>query len=172
MLFRSGGRVSIAAGGTVSVRYQNGVPHRPPGEISRITTNANGELVLHYQTNPAPSSGPILERQAQKALPAPKGPFADHHLFPRQYKEFFKARNIDIDEYAVTLEQNLMHLKGVHGKGNMGQMPGKWNKNWGEFIIKNPDATPMDVYQQLGKMMDDYNLSGLPIHPYRHPLEF
>jgi len=54
----------------------------------------------------------------------------------------------------------------VHGKGNMGQMPGKWNDIWEAWIDANPRATAEDIYRQAGKMMDDFGLSGLEIHPY------
>ena len=98
-----------------------------------------------------------------KALPPAK--LADHHLLPRQFKEFFKQRGIDIDQHTVTLGQT-NHLRGVHGKGQ-GEMPGGWNKQWQSFIDKNPNASAKDVYQQLGRMMDDFKLNDAKIHPYR-----
>ena len=39
-------------------------------------------------------------------------------------------------------------------------------KNGMSFIDNNPSATAKDVFQLAGKMMDDYGLSGLRIHPY------
>ncbi|WP_230353967.1 RHS repeat-associated core domain-containing protein [Lelliottia sp. WAP21] len=98
-----------------------------------------------------------------KALPAPK--LMDHHIFPQQFKSFFKARGINIHEHTITIGET-NHLKGLHGKG-LGNMPGKWNKRWEDFIDKNPNATAKDIYQYAGKLMDEYGLSGLDIHPYR-----
>ena len=46
-------------------------------------------------------------------------------------------------------------------------MPGRWNQRWKDFIDANPNATTKEVYQHLGKMMDDYGLSGLPMGPFR-----
>ncbi|MEF9406847.1 MULTISPECIES: DUF2380 domain-containing protein [Ralstonia solanacearum species complex] len=89
----------------------------------------------------------------------------DHHLMPRQFKDFFAKRGIDIDAHTVTLG-DVSHLKGVHGNG-VGNMPGKWNQQWADWIERNPNATASDIYRQLGSMMDRYNLSSLPIHPYR-----
>ena len=37
---------------------------------------------------------------------------------------------------------------------------------WMNYIDSNPYATAKDIYQFAGKMMDDYGLSGLQIHPY------
>ncbi len=89
----------------------------------------------------------------------------DHHLMPRQFKDFFAKRGIDIDAHTVTLG-DVSHLKGVHGNG-IGNMPGKWNQQWADWISRNPNATASDIYRQLGSMMDRYNLNGLTIHPYR-----
>ena len=88
-----------------------------------------------------------------------------HHLMPRQFKEFFGERGIDIDAHAISLGEK-SHLTGVHGKG-LGNMPGGWNKEWAGWISKNPNASAKDVYQQLGTMMDRYKINDLPIHPYK-----
>jgi hypothetical protein len=88
----------------------------------------------------------------------------DHHLMPRQFEDFFAARGIDIDEHTVTVS-SLSHLRGLHG-GGLGNMPGRWNQQWADWINNNPNATAADIYQQLGLMMSRYNINGLPIHPY------
>jgi len=69
---------------------------------------------------------------------------------------------IDVDQYTVTVSNGKggMHMNSIHGKGH-------WNQKWMEFIDNNPNATTKDVYQFAGKMMDDYGLSGLNIHPYK-----
>jgi RHS repeat-associated protein len=96
------------------------------------------------------------------ALPAPN--LQDHHIFPRQYEDYFNARGIDIDDYTVTVGQT-QHLQGIHGNG-LGNLPGGWNSQWGEFIANNPNASAPQVYQQAGKMMDQYGLNDLPMHRY------
>jgi RHS repeat-associated protein len=97
------------------------------------------------------------------ALPAPN--LQDHHIFPQQFEEFFSQRGIDIHAHTVTVGET-MHLQGIHGSG-LGDMPGRWNSQWLSFITQNPNATAQQVYQQAGRMMDQYGLSSLPIHPYR-----
>lgn len=84
---------------------------------------------------------------------------------PRQFKKYFQDRGIDIDQHTVTLGEKT-HLKGVHGKG-LGNMPGSWKKTWQQFIDNNPNASTKDVYQQLGKMMDEFGLNSSRIHPYK-----
>jgi RHS repeat-associated protein len=103
---------------------------------------------------------------AAKGVPQLAAPVMhQHHLMPRQFKEFFGKRGIDIDAHVVSLGEK-SHLTGVHGKG-LGNMPGGWNKEWAGWISKNPNASAKDVYQQLGTMMDRYKINDLPIHPYK-----
>ncbi|SEK17388.1 RHS repeat-associated core domain-containing protein [Variovorax sp. OK212] len=96
-------------------------------------------------------------------LPAPRQ-MMDHHLMSQQFRKFFASRGINIDDHTVSIG-DLSHLKGLHGRG-LGNMPGRWNQTWRDWIDRNPNATDADVYRQLGRMMDDYNLQGIPIHPY------
>lgn len=88
-----------------------------------------------------------------------------HHLLPQKFRDFFGARGINVDKFTVELSQG-QHLQGVHGRGDL-LTPGRWNQRWGEFIEANPSATAKEIYQHLGRMMDDYGLSNLPIVPYR-----
>ena len=93
---------------------------------------------------------------------------ADHHLFPRQFQKFFKSNGVNIDDFTVTVDHNVTHLKGIHGKGNLGQMPGKWNKAWADFIRNNPNASQKQIFQQAGKMMDEFGIGHLPIHKFKN----
>lgn len=99
-----------------------------------------------------------------KMLPGP-GKLMDHHLFPQQFKEKFKAAGIDIHDFTVTLGEGT-HLKGVHGKG-LGQLPGKWNKQWEDFFDANPNARKAEIFRQLHRMKEEFQLKGLPVHRYR-----
>jgi hypothetical protein len=90
------------------------------------------------------------------------GPTAwhEHHIFPQQFRSWFAAAGIDIDAYVVDVP-NGMHLSAVHGSGG-GYLPGGWNGVWRNFIEANPNATAQQIYQQAGKMMDDFELNDLP----------
>jgi hypothetical protein len=87
-----------------------------------------------------------------------------HHIFPRQFEDFFAKRGVEIDDFTVPLTRG-QHLKAVHGTGDT-LSPGRWNQVWEEFIRANPNATAKDIYQQAGRMMDEFGLSGQPIAPY------
>jgi RHS repeat-associated protein len=88
----------------------------------------------------------------------------NHHLFPQQFQKFFASKGIDINKYTVSLTEGT-HLKGVHGTGS-GSLPGKWNQTWQSWIGLNPNASAKEVYQQLGTMMDRFDMGHLPIAPY------
>jgi RHS repeat-associated protein len=107
----------------------------------------------------AKQMGPITD--PSRLLPAPK--MQGHHIFPQDPKlaKFFTKAGIVIDDYLVDIEQTT-HLKGVHGRGIM-DLPGKWNNRWTDFFKKNPKATAKQIFQFAGRLMDEFNLSDLPI---------
>nr|WP_286086034.1 DUF2380 domain-containing protein [Brevibacillus sp. NSP2.1] len=88
-------------------------------------------------------------------------------MFPKfrgndKYAKFFKEKGINVDDFTVTLAhgKDSHHLKFIHGQG-------KWNETWKAWIDANPNATAKEIFQQAGKMMDEYGLSGIRIHPYK-----
>jgi hypothetical protein len=98
------------------------------------------------------------------------GRFQKHHIFPRALRDWFASKGIDIDKYTVVLETTT-HLAGVHGRGGLVgpgnvTLPGRWNQLWQVFKDANPNATPKEIYQFAGWLMDRFGLSGLPIVPY------
>jgi hypothetical protein len=70
---------------------------------------------------------------------------------------------VDIDETA--------HLRGLHGKGGVktptGELRGRWNPQWRRFAADNPNASPLQIYQFAGQMLDENGLGGLPIHRWQ-----
>lgn len=47
--------------------------------------------------------------------------------------------------------------------GGAGNMPGRWNPRWRDFISQNPNAEAKEIYQFAGKVLDEFGLSHLPI---------
>ena len=142
----------------------NGAVASAQGEWTSVLEAVATLGVQNIQDQAGRGPSGIAAKGATPVLNAPRQ-MMDHHLMPRQFKDFFSKRGIDIDAHTVSLG-DVSHLKGVHGSG-LGNMPGRWNQQWGDWISKNPNATAKDVYQQLGSMMDRYHLNDLPIHPYR-----
>lgn len=92
-----------------------------------------------------------------------------HHIFnvfrgnsagSAKYRDFFSKHGIDIDAYAVEVTEGF-HRNWIHRAGR------NWTTAWKRWIDNNPNATTREVYQQAGKMMDEYGLSDLPIVRYR-----
>lgn len=89
-----------------------------------------------------------------------------HHVFPQQFRKWFSTRGINnIDDYAVTISQST-HLKGVHGKG-LGNLPGRWNQRWIDFIKSNPNASPSEIFYHGESLLREYGLEYLPYVKYK-----
>ena len=76
----------------------------------------------------------------------------DHHIFPQEFRNWFEARGLDIDEHLVELSRGL-HLDVLHAQqldtsaGIMNFPPGGiWNASWRVFIARNPNATADQVF--------------------------
>jgi RHS repeat-associated protein len=102
-----------------------------------------------------------------KALPS-GGKIVKHHIFnvfrgksPKSqvYRDFFKKHGIDLDANTVHIPESLH--KEIHRAGN------NWTTKWKRWIDANPNATTKEVYQQAGRMMDEYGLNKFPILPYK-----
>lgn len=118
---------------------------------------------LRATTAPASSADAAVGSQA--LLAAPK--MVKHHIFnvfrgnsPRSqvYRNFFKKHGIELDKHTVEVSE-AVHRQ-LHTAGN------NWTTRWKAWIDANPNATTREVYQQAGRMMDDYGIQRLPIGPY------
>lgn len=107
----------------------------------------------------------VVKTEAAALLPAPI--MVKHHLFNKfwrkseqssKYRQFFERHGINVDDYCVRIPVD-MHRKQIHGRG-------EWTLRLTTWIDENPSATTKEVYQFMGKMMDDFKISGLPIQPY------
>lgn len=96
----------------------------------------------------------LVDDVSPKLLPAPKT-IARHHIFPQEFKPFFKKAGININNYTIEMEHFSTHLKGVHGNG-LYNMPGKWNLRWEEFINANPNATAGQIFKFGEDLMAEY----------------
>lgn len=109
----------------------------------------------------------ILPAQELKLLPAPK--MVKHHVFnvfrgnshrTQKYRDFFELHNIQIDNYAIQIPETF-HRTVIHAGGN------DWTKKWISWIDANQHATIKDVYQFAGRLMDEYNVSHIPLIKYK-----
>ena len=88
-----------------------------------------------------------------------------HHILPQKFKSWFESRGItNINDFTVEISQQT-HLKGVHGKG-LGNLPGKWNDRWTDFILANPEASASEIFHFAEGMSKRYGLEHLPYVKY------
>jgi hypothetical protein len=168
--FAPGDRLRTADGQLL--RITNITPRGPPAKTKVYNLEVAVEHVYHVG-----AAGVLVHNKAlhaDAALPGPRGPITDpsrllpvrplhkHHLFPRQFREWFARNGIDIERYKIRLDQTT-HLRGIHGRGvvpGYADFPGEWNKRWQAFV--KGDAGPMDtkrIFQELGRMMDEFRLN-------------
>lgn len=92
-----------------------------------------------------------------------------HHIFnlfrgnspkSQKYRDFFKKHDIHPDDFAVDMPEPF-HKGWIHKAGQ------NWTTIWKRWIDANPNATTKEVYQQAGRMMDQFGISHLPIIPYK-----
>jgi hypothetical protein len=87
-----------------------------------------------------------------------------HHIFPQAFRGWFAEKGIDVDDYTVAID-SATHLRGVHGRG-LGDLPGRWNARWAQFIFRNPEANAAEIGQFASELMQEFGLDNLPIEPY------
>ncbi|MEP0766968.1 MAG: DUF2380 domain-containing protein [Fimbriimonadia bacterium] len=68
------------------------------------------------------------------------GPGEAHHLFPKQFRERFRAMGIDIDTYILRVPKEKHRLK----PGGLHTGPEHWNKWWKEFW-EQPRKVPPSI---------------------------
>ena len=109
----------------------------------------------------------ILKATGNPKLLPSGGKIVKHHLFnvfrgnspkSQKYRDFFKKHNIDVDAHTIHIPERLH--KQLHAAGQ------NWTTKWKKWIDANPNASTKDVYQRVGRMMEEYGLNGYPILPY------
>jgi hypothetical protein len=97
-------------------------------------------------------------------------PTVRHHVFNKfrgdspasqKYRDFFADHGIKVDDWTLEIPKPL-HTNWVHRAGN------NWTTHWKQWIDANPNASTLEVWQQGGRMIDDYGLSRyMPFVRYR-----
>lgn len=86
------------------------------------------------------------------------GAYNLHHGYPRNFREFFRERGIDIDnpQNMFELPQSL-HTRlpdGIH----TGAYPESWNGRWAEWINTHPNATYDDIVRFLDQLEIEFGI--------------
>ncbi len=100
---------------------------------------------------PTPHDADVLKGTGRRVSNAyPRDPL--HHLLPQEQREWFSKRGIDVDQFTLSMTEG--DHTAIHTS--------EWNPIWNDFIKKNPDATPTEVFTQLNKMRKDFKINTAP----------
>jgi RHS repeat-associated protein len=77
-----------------------------------------------------------------------------HHLLPKQFRDFFRKRGLDIEKYKIPLP-DVKHTKKPHG---IHTGPDNWNRRWKDWIEQNPNAKKCDVLKFLKKLRKEFGI--------------
>ncbi|GAP90434.1 putative YD repeat protein [Rosellinia necatrix] len=58
-----------------------------------------------------------------------------HHVYPQEYRDQFKKIGIDVDNFTVSITDEVHRICTVGGEAN-GSKLGKWNDRWNELFFK------------------------------------
>jgi|GEM_PF-1824397 len=89
----------------------------------------------------------------------PKSEFHEHHLFPQaeEFRPQWERLGIDIEMYKINVWGE-RHLNEIHSKKGISNPGGLWNETWRDFFAKNPDATLVQVFNQLDVMRASFGI--------------
>ncbi len=140
---------------------------RPPSSARRYRGSAQGlpknsqpVFIIPWGPKPKqellPSQNQMLEElKAQRTRI-----YEMHHIFPREFKEWFKEKGIDIDLYTLPLAVE------EHQRIHRGDRGGPWNAAWRAWIKKHAGASQAEIHQFAGQLIYEFEPFG-PIVPFR-----
>lgn len=79
-----------------------------------------------------------------------------HHIFPRQFRDQFAEKGIDVDDFTIKLTKK--DHRGI-GTG-LQYVPKNWNNEWNSWLQQNPSFTQADAEKQALKMLEEAKCRG------------
>jgi hypothetical protein len=78
-----------------------------------------------------------------------------HHLLPVKYKDKFKEKGLNIEDYKISLpvDKHILKPNGIHTK-----LGGNWNGEWKKFFEKNPNPTKEDILNHMNTLRKDFGI--------------
>lgn len=128
-------------------------PERVGGDVDARPPERTPVITFEIHPDPPdwklpPGIRALLAEQAKR-------PHVKHHIFPQEFKPFFKRKGINIHNWVMVLPLE-DHLR-IH----RGQRGGPWNADWREWILANRISSKQeDIYRFAGEMIYRYCLTG------------
>lgn len=83
-----------------------------------------------------------------------------HHGLPHEMKAWFAERGLDVNNVKYFFDLDFEHHRkqgeGVHSNTNSQNK--NWNTEWKEYKASHPNATDMQIENQLRKMAKEYGV--------------
>ncbi len=158
----SAGHVVLARGGAVGLPNPQARAQRNWGSAQELPGGAQPVLTIPWGYKPPllPSQQEMLSKQAAER----RKPHERHHIFPQAFREWFVARDIDIDAYLIPLEVE------KHRSIHRGAKGGPWNAAWEKFISAHPARTPKEeIYRYAGQLIYEFELFGPVVPLWKQP---
>ncbi|HEX5753135.1 MAG TPA: TIGR02269 family lipoprotein [Archangium sp.] len=156
------GRVVLARTGSTTVginlpspvtpmRYR-GWPLRYPGEREPV-------FVIPWKNHPLRNLLPSQKQLIAEANERFNRPHEKHHIFPQEFKAWFKEKGIDIHQWTMLIEKDL------HARIHRGPSGGPWNAAWRQFKMMNNKATQEEIWKYAWELCVRFGLYA-PLRPY------
>lgn len=157
--------VVLARGGApVAIRLPSSVtPGRYRGWPLKLPEDREPVFVIpwrnHHLNNLLPSQKQLL-LEAELRM---RRPHEKHHIFPREFIEWFKFQGIDIHQYTLLIEE------GLHKRIHRGASGGEWNAAWRQYIQTHQKATKAEIWKYAWELCVRFGVYGA-IQPYYSPV--
>jgi hypothetical protein len=123
------------------------------GEVYTPGDRLNASMGVLYDIGFSYAGGKVLSKTPQGIKFLVKFKIEQHHLLPKQFKQFFEVAGINIEEFKTPL--TMLRHRGKIFNIHIGVHP-EWNKMWKEFFAKNGFATKQEILEQLEIMMKKF----------------
>jgi uncharacterized lipoprotein (TIGR02269 family) len=143
--------VRPAPGGT-SQRYW-GIAQGLPGDAQPVF------IIPWHNDKPQHLLPLFTEEQLQELERAKSQPTEKHHIFPQEFKAWFKEQGINVHAWTLVL------LKEDHDRIHRGPSGGPWNAAWRQFIKGKARVSPEVLWRYAGELIYQFELYG-PVFPY------
>ncbi|WP_063934721.1 TIGR02269 family lipoprotein [Archangium violaceum] len=160
----------VAPGGVVKVLDMQGLGMYPPGYSGSPMRYWGRPLPLqreqgavfiipwrnHHLRKLLPSQKQLIEEANRKL----NRPHEKHHIFPQEFKDWFKSKGINIHQWTMWIETE-QHQRIHRGPGG-----GPWNAAWRRFKRANEyTATKEEIWKHAWELCVRFGLMA-PLQPY------
>ncbi|MBN1207084.1 MAG: TIGR02269 family lipoprotein [Myxococcaceae bacterium] len=154
------GQVVRTRGGGLVLPQGQGSAMRFWGSAQPLPGSSRSVFIIPWGPRPPPELLPSQKQMLEELKALRSKPYEMHHLFPKEFKEWFREKGIDIDQYTMPLEVE------EHRRIHRGKDGGPWNEAWRKYIENNPNALKPEIEKYAGQLIYEFRLYGLVV-PFR-----